>query len=164
MLNLAWFSISVYFRVDKLPQVSVQVFEHSVLVLNRLENSLHHVWAVTVAMWRVRTCTNKHITPITTTADYHLILLTSWTHYMTFKVVRLLYGSHYTTLFCKWEFWSHCGLHSTWLHVYLLSQLRFVIKTLHWLAVKNEEKEKNTGERIDQDMQAVKILQRVGGK
>lgn len=54
--------VSVYSRVvDKLPQVSVQVFQHSVLVLNCLEYSLHHVRAVTVAMWRVRTCTNKHI-------------------------------------------------------------------------------------------------------
>lgn len=46
---------------DKLPQVSVQVFQHPVLVLNCLEYGLHHVWAVTVAMWRVRTCTNTYI-------------------------------------------------------------------------------------------------------
>lgn len=63
--TLKWFSISLCIAIcaftieDTLPQVSVQIFQHSVLVLNCLEYGLHHVWAVTVAMWRVRTCTNK---------------------------------------------------------------------------------------------------------
>ena len=71
-----------------------------------------------------------------------------WSHYMTLKVVRSLYCSHYTT-FCLviGESWSGCGLHATWLigirgshitrsftrmnpwRVCLVSKLRFVTKT-----------------------------------
>lgn len=42
--------------LDKLPQVSVQVFEHPVLVLDCLEYGPHHVRAVTVSVRRVRAC------------------------------------------------------------------------------------------------------------
>lgn len=57
-LNCAELGSYGYVCAPKVPQVSVQVFQHSVLVLNCLEYHLHHVLAVAIAMWRVRTCTN----------------------------------------------------------------------------------------------------------
>lgn len=47
-------------NLKKIPQVGVQVFQHSVLVLNCLEDDLHHVRAVTVSMGRVRTCSDTN--------------------------------------------------------------------------------------------------------
>lgn len=63
--TIQWFSNSLCIAMftfpleERLPQVGVQIFQHPVLVLNCLEDGLHHVWAVTVAMWWVRTCTNR---------------------------------------------------------------------------------------------------------
>lgn len=48
-------------QLDNLPQVSVQVLKYSVLVLYGLEYHPHHVRAVAVAVWRVRTCTSTHV-------------------------------------------------------------------------------------------------------
>lgn len=59
--------------MDKLPQVSVQVFQYPVLVLNCLKNGLHHVRTVTVAMWRVRTYTSTNPFDHPSTIIWHII-------------------------------------------------------------------------------------------
>lgn len=61
-----WHTDEASLCVHKLPEVSVQVFQHPVLVLNCLEYGLHHVRAVTVAMWWVGTCTGTCIKPLFT--------------------------------------------------------------------------------------------------
>lgn len=57
VLQVGWtWHVCVCLLKLNLPQVGVHVFQHSVLVLNCLKDGLYHVWAVTVAMWRVRAC------------------------------------------------------------------------------------------------------------